>query len=189
MMKLPLVDLAANLAPLRAEIDGRIGAVLAKGDFILGGAVQAFESEFARFCGAAHCVGVANGTDAIHLALRAAGVGHGDEVLIPANTFIATAVGVTMAGAKPVVVDCEADTFLMDPSKIERAITPRTKAIVPVHLFGRCMDLEPVLAIAAMRRLTVIEDAAQAHGAGHHGMRAGTRGAMGCFSFYPGKNL
>jgi dTDP-4-amino-4,6-dideoxygalactose transaminase len=151
--------------------------------------VRRFEEKFAAYCGVRFGIGVANGTDAIHLAVRAAGIGPGDECLIPANTFIATALGVSYAGARPVPVDVDPRTYLMDLGKIEEAITARTKAIIPVHLYGRMMEMESLLELAQRRGLIVIEDAAQAHGAEIRGHKAGSLGAMACFSFYPGKNL
>ncbi|MBI3556948.1 MAG: DegT/DnrJ/EryC1/StrS family aminotransferase [Deltaproteobacteria bacterium] len=188
-MKIPFVDLQAQYKSIRQDVLKGVEAVFDKCNFVLGDEVAKFEADFARYCGSDHGVGVANGTDALHLAVRALGIGAGDEVLVPANTFIATALGVTFAGAKPIPVDVDASTFLMNPMLIEKAITPRTKAIMPVHLYGRMMDLDPVLEIARKHKLAVIEDTAQAHGAELRGKRAGTRGVMGCFSFYPGKNL
>ena len=162
---------------------------MARSDFVLGSDVDRFETSFARFCGAQWAVGVANGTEAIHLALRALGVCHGDEVLVPANTFIATALGVTYTGARPVLVDCSEDNFLMDLQAAESKITDRTKVVLPVHLFGRMVDPEPILDLCARSGLTMVEDAAQAHGAETSGRRAGAAGTAGCFSFFPGKNL
>ncbi len=187
--KVPFVDLQAQLSLIRSDVLKNVTAVIDKCNFILGEEVQKFEQDFAKYCGATYGIGVANGTDALHLAVRAAGIGPGDEVLVPANTFIATALGVTFAGAKPIPVDVSEKDFLMDPSLIEKAITKNTKAILPVHLYGRMMDLTPVLEIAKKRNLMVFEDAAQGHGARLHGKRAGAVGMMGCFSFYPGKNL
>lgn len=187
--KVPFVDLQSQYKSIKKDVLAGVEAVFDKCNFILGEEVQRLEGEFAKYTGSKFGVGVANGTDALHLAVRAAGIGEGDEVLVPANTFIATALGVTFAGAKPIPVDVSQDNFLMDPSLIERSITSRTKAILPVHLYGRMMDLKPVLEIAKRKNLVVIEDAAQGHGAELNGMRAGAVGAMGCFSFYPGKNL
>src|SRR5262252_6151131 len=188
-IKVPLVDLQANYGPIQSEVREAVNAVMDKCNFILGKEVQDFEASFAKYCGVKYAIGVANGTDALHLAARVVGIGPGDEVLIPANTFIATALGVAYSGAKPVPVDIDPSTFLMDESKIEKAITPRTKAIMPVHLFGRMVDMDPVLDIARRKNLVVIEDAAQGHGAELRGRRAGSVGAIGSFSFYPGKNL
>jgi dTDP-4-amino-4,6-dideoxygalactose transaminase len=188
-IKVPLVDLQANYKPIQDEVREAVNSVMEKCNFILGKEVQDFEASFAKYCGVKYAIGVANGTDALHLAARVLGIGPGDEVLIPANTFIATALGVAYSGAKPVPVDIDPSTFLMDNSKIEKAITPRTKAIMPVHLFGRMVDMDPVLDIARRKNLVVIEDAAQGHGAELRGKRAGSVGAIGSFSFYPGKNL
>ncbi|MGE5503351.1 MAG: DegT/DnrJ/EryC1/StrS family aminotransferase, partial [Actinomycetota bacterium] len=186
---IPLVDLGAQFATLQAEVTAAIGAVLARGDFILGRDVAAFEEEFAAFCGVGHAVGCANGTDALHLAVRALDIGPGDEVIVPAMTFVATALGASLAGATPVLVDVDPATAQIDPARIEAAITPRTKAIIPVHLYGQCADMTAILEIAGRHGLPVIEDAAQAHGATHRGRTAGSMGTLACFSFYPGKNL
>ncbi len=188
-MKVPFVDLHSQYKFLRSDLLKGVEAVFEKCNFVLGEEVSRLEADFAKYCGSAFGVGVASGTDALHLAVRAAGVGPGDEVLIPANTFIATALAVTYVGAKPIPIDVDAETFLMDVQLIEKAITAKTKAIIPVHLFGRLLDLDPVLEIARRHGLVVIEDAAQAHGAQLNGKRAGARGLLGCFSFYPGKNL
>ncbi|HEY8151546.1 MAG TPA: DegT/DnrJ/EryC1/StrS family aminotransferase, partial [Vicinamibacteria bacterium] len=157
--------------------------------FIKGEDCALFEREFAAYCGAAHAVGVANGTDALVVALRAHGVGQGDEVLTVANTFIATGEAIVLNGARPVFVDVDPVTFTMDASKVEKAITPRTKVILPVHLYGHPADMGPINAVAARHGIPVLEDAAQAHGAEDEGRRAGTLGHAACFSFYPGKNL
>lgn len=186
---IPLVDLKAQTILIRDEVDAAMGAVLDRCDFILGQDVGAFEQEFADFCGAAHGVGCASGTDALHLAFRALDIGPGDEVIMPAMTFVATALGASMIGAKPVLVDVDPDTALIDPDAIAKAITPNTKAIVPVHLFGQCADMDAINAIAADAGIPVVEDAAQAHGADRNGQKAGAMGTIGCFSFYPGKNL
>lgn len=186
---IPLVDLKAQFRSIETEVNAAIAAVLARGDFILGKDVEAFEKEFSAFSGSSHCVGCANGTDALQLAMMALDIGPGDEVIVPAMTFIATALGVTLAGATPVFVDVEAATGLLDPAKVEAAITPRTKAILPVHLFGQMADLKALGALCAKHGLKLVEDAAQAHGASRDGLKAGTVGAIGCFSFYPGKNL
>lgn len=186
---IPLVDLKAQMASIRTEVDAAMGAALDRCDFILGQDVVAFEEEFANFSDVGHAIGCANGTDALYLALHALGIGPGDEVIVPAMTFIATALGVSMAGATPVLVDVEADTALIDPAKIEAAITPATKAIIPVHLFGQCADMDAIMGIAERHELLVLEDAAQAHGAEFNGKRAGSMGHAAGFSFYPGKNL
>jgi dTDP-4-amino-4,6-dideoxygalactose transaminase len=188
-MNVPFVDLRAQYISIRSEVLANIDDVLEKCNFILGEEVQSFEREFAEFCGTRFGIGVGSGTDAIHLALRAAGIGPDDEVLIPAHTFIATGLGVTYSGARPVPVDVDPATFLMDVAKIEGAITPRTRAIIPVHLYGRMMEMDPLIEVATKHRLLVIEDAAQAHGAEIKGRKAGSVGIAGCFSFYPGKNL
>ena len=163
--------------------------VFASMQLFLGPQLHAFEEEFAMYCGAAHCVGVGNGTDALHLALRAAGIGPGDEVITVAHTFFATAEAIVMAGATPVFIDIDSVSYTMDPKLIERAITSRTKAILPVHLYGQMADMEPITEIAARHHLLVIEDAAEAHGAEYRGRRAGSIGHLGCFSFYYSKNL
>ena len=186
---IPLVDLKAQRAAISAEIDAVIASVADRCDFILGREVGLFEEEFADYCGVPHAVGVASGTDALHLACRAVDLGEGDEVIVPAMTFAATAFAVSLTGARPVLVDVRPEDALIDPTQIEAAITPRTKAIIPVHLYGNCADMSAVCAIAAKYSLIVIEDAAQAHGAVYAGRRAGSLGDIGCFSFYPGKNL
>jgi dTDP-4-amino-4,6-dideoxygalactose transaminase len=188
-MLIPLVDLGAQYESLRSEINAAIQQVLDARCFILGPPVGEFEAAFARFCGAAHCVGVASGTDALQLMLRGLGIGPGDEVIVPAFTFIATALGVSLAGATPVLADVRREDGLLDPDKILPAITPRTKAVLPVHLYGRCADMEPIRAVAAAHGLLVLEDAAQAHGAKYRGQPAGSLGHAAAFSFYPGKNL
>ncbi|MEO5350722.1 MAG: DegT/DnrJ/EryC1/StrS family aminotransferase [Magnetococcus sp. YQC-3] len=187
--KIPLVDLGVQYQLLREEINAAIQAVLERGDFVLGREVALFEDEFARYCGVQHAVSCASGTDALHLACRVLGLGPGDEVIMPAMTFVATALGISLAGARPVLVDVDPRTALIDPERVKAAITPRTKAIIPVHLYGQCADMDPLLALARAHGLYVIEDAAQAHGAGYRGRRAGSMGDVGCFSFYPGKNL
>ena len=186
---IPLVDLKAQRAAISAEIDAVIASVADRCDFILGREVGLFEEEFADYCGVPHAVGVASGTDALHLACRAVDLGEGDEVIVPAMTFAATAFAVSLMGARPVLVDVRPEDALIDPTQIEAAVTPRTKAIIPVHLYGNCADMSAVCAIAAKYSLIVIEDAAQAHGAVYAGRRAGSLGDIGCFSFYPGKNL
>ena len=186
---IPLVDLKAQRASISAEIETTIARVLGRCDFILGEDLRLFELEFAEYCDVSYALGVASGTDALYLACRALGLGKGDEVIVPAMTFAATAFGVSLTGARPVFVDVRAEDGLIDPGRIEAAITPRTKAIIPVHLYGQCADMAAVCNIAAKYSLTVIEDAAQAHGANYAGKRAGSLGDIGCFSFYPGKNL
>ncbi len=186
---IPLVDLQAQYATIQQEIEQALQRVISTSQFIMGPDVAAFEAEFAAYCGAAHCVGVASGTAALELALRACRVGPGDEVITVAHTFIATAEAISAVGAKPVFVDIDPDTYNLDPSLLEQAITPRTRAIIPVHLYGQPADMPRILAVARAHDLFVIEDAAQAHGATWDGQRAGTLGDIACFSFYPGKNL
>ena len=183
------LDLRLNDRKMRAEIDLAIAKVVDDAAFVLGPAVAKFEERFAVFCGTDHCVAVNSGASALHLAMRAAGIGPGDEVITVSMTFVATAAAILYCGAKPVFVDVDPDTWTMDPAQIESAISHRTKAILPVHLHGLMADMDPIRAIAQRHGLLVIEDAAQAHGAEYHGARAGSLGAIGCFSFYPGKNL
>lgn len=189
MGSIPLVDLKAQYAAIRDEVDAAIRRVLDHTHFILGEEVQAFEAEFARYVGAQGAVGVASGTAALFLALKACGIGPGDEVITTAHTFIATAEAISHTGARPVFVDIDSATCSLDPHLVEQAITPRTKAILPVHLYGQPADMEPLLDIARRNGLRVIEDAAQAHGAEYRGRRCGSIGDLACFSFYPGKNL
>jgi dTDP-4-amino-4,6-dideoxygalactose transaminase len=186
---IPFVDLKAQYQSIKEEVNGAIQGVLDSCQFTLGSEVVAFEKEFAEYSGSVHGMGVNTGTSALHLALLAAGVGKGDEVITVPFTFVATVSAVDYTGAKAVFVDIDPVTFTMDPAQVEAAITPRTKAIIPVHLYGQCADMDPILAIAKKHGLVVIEDAAQAHGAEYKGRRAGSMGDMGCFSFYPGKNL
>ena len=186
---IPLVDLKAQYRALRPEIDAAVSRVLESGQFVLGPAVEAFEREFAAYTGAREAVAVNSGTSALHVALIAAGVGSGDEVITVPFTFVATVAAIEYAGATPVLVDIDPDYYTMDPGALARAITPRTKAIMPVHLFGQPADMDPILDVARRHRLVVIEDAAQAHGAEDKGRRVGSIGDIGCFSFYPGKNL
>jgi len=188
-MPVPFVDLQAQYRSIKAEVDAAIQRVLDTSAFILGREVEAFERAFAEYVGAGECVGVSNGTAAIQLALQACGVGPGDEVIVPANTFFATAEAVSTAGATPVFVDCDPVTYNLDPNKIEEVITERTRAVIPVHLYGQPADLDAVFEAAERHNLLVFEDAAQAHGARYKGGRVGARGVAGCFSFYPGKNL
>ncbi len=185
----PFVDLGAQHAELASEITAAISAVVERGDFILGNAVAAFEEEFAAYCETNAAVGVDSGLSALELLLRAYGIGPGDEVITQANSFIATALAISSVGATPVLVDCDPDTYLIDVSKIEQAITPRTRAIIPVHLYGQIAEMEPIMAIADQHHLIVIEDACQAHGARYRGRRAGSFGHGAAFSFYPAKNL
>jgi dTDP-4-amino-4,6-dideoxygalactose transaminase len=187
--KIPFVDLAAQLRFIESEINEAITDVLHRTDFILGGSVQLFEEEFARYCGATHAVGVDSGLSALELALRAYGIGYGDEVITAANTFIATALAISHTGAKPVLVDVDPQTCTMDVSAVRRAVTPQTKAIIPVHLFGHPAEMDPLNEIAREQGCIVIEDACQAHGARYKGRRVGTLGHAAAFSFYPGKNL
>ncbi len=189
MSEVPFLDLKAPHVELRAEIDAAIARVIDSGWYILGPEVDAFEAEFAAFCDTGHAVGVANGLDALHLALRALGVGAGDEVIVPSNTYIATWLAVGQCGAVPVPVEPDAATHNLDPARIEAAITARTKVILPVHLYGQPADMDPILAIARRHGLRVLEDAAQAHGARYKGRRIGGHGNAVAWSFYPGKNL
>lgn len=186
---IPLVDLRAQLANLRPEIDRAIGNVLDNTAFILGPAVEKFEREFADYIGVAHCVAVNSGTAALQLALMGAGIGAGDEVITTPASFFATAEAISLTGARPVFVDCDAETLTIDVGQIAAAITPRTRAIVPVHLYGQAADMEPLTKIAVQHDLKIIEDACQAHGATYRGKRLGGLGLAGAFSFYPGKNL
>jgi dTDP-4-amino-4,6-dideoxygalactose transaminase len=186
---IPLVNLNRQYQSLAGEIDAAIADVCTRGDFVLGRAVGAFERSFADYVSARHCIGVASGTDALHLILRALGIGPGDEVILPANTFIATAQAVWCCGADPILVDCDERTATIDAAAVERAVTPRTKALLPVHLYGQPADMDPLFAIARAHGLHVIEDAAQAHGAAYRGAPCGSLGAAAGFSFYPGKNL
>lgn len=186
---IPFVDLKAQHAALREELLSAIGGVLQSCEFTLGREVAAFEASFAEYCGTRHGVGVNSGTSALHLALLAAGAGPGDEVVTVPFTFMATASAIQYTGATPVFVDIDPRSFTMDPAAVEAAITPRTKVLLPVHLFGQTADMDPLMEIARRHGLVVIEDAAQAHGALYKGRRAGSIGDMGCFSFYPGKNL
>ena len=188
-VKVNFVDLVAQYQSIRDEIHAELDKVLSTGSFVLGPAVQEFEQAFASYCGAGHCVGVNSGTDALNLAVRVLGIGPGDEVITVANTFIATVNAIALAGATPVLVDMNPGDYLIDPALIEKAITPRTKAIMPVHLYGQPADMDAIMSIARQHGLHVIEDACQAHGALYKGQPVGTFGVMGCFSFYPGKNL
>jgi dTDP-4-amino-4,6-dideoxygalactose transaminase len=188
-MKIPFLDLKATYLELQPELDAAYHRVMESGWYILGAEVEAFEREWAEHCGAKHCVGVGNGLEALHLALRAMGVGPGDEVIVPSNTYIATWLAVSYAGATPVPVEPDPRTYNIDPARIEAAITKRTKVILPVHLYGQPADMDPILEIAARHGLKVLEDAAQAHGARYKGRRTGALGHAAGWSFYPGKNL
>ena len=185
----PFVDLKAQYATIKGDIQAAVTGVLDSGAFVLGPEVAAFEEEFASYCGAKHAIAVNTGTSALHLALLAAGVGPGAEVITTPFTFIATAAAIAYTGARPVFVDIDPQTFTIQPSAIERAITSRTRAIIPVHLYGQPADMDPINDLARRHGLTVIEDACQAHGAEYKGRRVGTLGDLACFSFYPGKNL
>jgi dTDP-4-amino-4,6-dideoxygalactose transaminase len=186
---IPLLDLKAQYQSIKSEVDAAVLDVLASAQYVLGDEVAAFEKEFAAYCGTTHAIAVNTGTSALHLALLAAGVGPGDEVITVPFTFVATASAICYCGARPVFIDIDPVSFIMDPARLRAAITPRTKAIVPVHLYGQMADMEAILAIAARYGIPVIEDACQAHGAKFDDFRAGSLGASGCFSFYPGKNL
>ncbi len=186
---IPFLDLQSQYATIRDEIHAAIQRVIEECAFASGPAVAAFETAFARYCGVRHCIGVNSGTSALHLALLACGVGPGDEVITVPMTFVATAWAISYVGARPVFVDIEPHTCTIDPTQVERAITSRTRALLPVHLYGQMADLGPLLDICERHGLVLIEDAAQAHGAEYYGGRAGGFGRVGCFSFYPGKNL
>lgn len=188
-MEIPFVDLRAQYRQIQNEVDPAVLAVMQRGDFILGGAVTEFEKAFAAYCGARYCIGVDSGYSALELIIRAYDIGPGDEVITAANTFIATTLGISNAGATPVLVDCDPETYNIDVNKIEAAITPRTKAIMPVHLYGQPADMDAIRAIARKHNLYVFEDAAQASGARYKGRMAGSLGDAAAFSFYPGKNL
>jgi dTDP-4-amino-4,6-dideoxygalactose transaminase len=185
----PFLDLSAQHDLLAQELNEAIQRVMTRSWFILGAELEAFEAEFALYCGVKHCVGVGSGTEALHLALRACGVGPGDEVITVSHSFIATVLAIAWTGATPVFVDIDSESYTIDPAQITHAITPKTRAILPVHLYGQCADMDPILAVAAEHDLYVVEDAAQAHGAFYKGKKAGSMGHLGCFSFYPAKNL
>lgn len=186
---IPFLDLRAAYLELKPRIDAAVARVLDSGWYILGPEVEAFEAEWAAYCEAAHAVGVANGLDALTLALRALDIGPGDEVIVPSNTYIATWLAVSGVGATPVPVEPDPATHNIDPTRIEAAVTSRTRALLPVHLYGQPADLDPILDIARRHNLRVVEDAAQAHGARYKGKRIGAHGDIVCWSFYPGKNL
>lgn len=188
-MKVPFLDLQAGYSELKTELDEAYRRVMDSGWYILGEEVEAFENEFADYCEAKHCLGVANGLDALHLILRGYEIGEGDEVIVPANTYIATWLAVSYAGAMPVPVEPNPQTYNLDPHKIEAAITPKTRAVMPVHLYGQPAEMDAINEIAERHNLKVVEDAAQAHGARYKGKRAGSLSDAAGFSFYPGKNL
>ena len=188
-MRVPFLDLKAHHAPIRNELDAALNDVIDAAAFAGGRFVDTFEKDFAAYCGSNFAIGVGNGTDALWLTLLALGVGPGDEVITVPSTFMATAEAISFCGATPVFVDINEQTYTLDPSQLESAITSRTQAIIPVHLFGQMADMDPILEIARRNGLPVVEDACQAHGAFYRGRRAGTFGVAGCFSFYPGKNL
>ena len=188
-MSIPFLDLKAINLTQQEEIEQAMRRVLQSGWYILGKEVEAFEQAWAAYCGSRHAIGVANGLDAIFLVLKAWGVGPGDEVIVPSNTYIATWLAASHCGATPVPVEPVEGTYNLDPARVEAAITPRTKAIVPVHLYGQCADMDPLMEIAARHGLKVVEDGAQGHGATYKGRRAGALGHAAAFSFYPGKNL
>jgi len=185
----PFVDLRAQARELHDEFHAVFESVTSRAAYVIGPELKEFEAAFAAFCAAKHCVGVGSGTDAVRMALQVAGVGPGDEVIVPANTFIATAEAVSHLGATPVFVDCVEDTALIDVSLVEAAVTDKTKAILPVHLYGQPCDMDAVTEVAGRRGLAVVEDACQAHGALYKGRRAGSFGVAAAFSFYPAKNL
>lgn len=188
-MKVSFLELKPTYLELKDEFDAAYHRVMDSGWYLLGKEIEAFEAEYAAYCETKHCVGVGNGLDAIHLILRGYGIGPGDEVIVPSHTFIATWLGVTFAGAMPVPVEVNPRTYNLDPSRIEAAITPRTKAVIPVHLYGQTADMDPIMEISRRHGLKVVEDAAQAQGARYKGRRAGSLGDAAAFSFYPGKNL
>ncbi len=188
-MNVPFLDLKAVYLELQEELDSAYRRVMRSGWYVLGKEVEAFEREYAEYCEVEHCVGVGNGLEALHLALRAHGLGPDDEVIVPANTFIATWLAVSHCGAKPVPVEPDEHYYNIDPARIEAAITPRTRAIIPVHLYGHPADMDLIMEIAKRHELFILEDAAQAHGARYKGRRVGSLGHAAAFSFYPGKNL
>lgn len=187
--RVPFDALERQYKAIADELDQAVKGVLSSGRYILGENVARFEEEFARYCGTRYAVGISSGTAALHLALLACGVGPGDEVITAANTYIATIFAISYVGARPVLVDIDPESYTLDVARVERAITPRTRAIIPVHLYGQCADMDPILELAEAHGLRVIEDAAQAHGAEYKGRKAGSLGDLGCFSFYPSKNL
>jgi len=188
-VKVPYLDLKAQYQSIKPEVDAAIARVLDSCQFVLGPEVAVFEQEFATYCGTSECIALNSGTSALHLALLAAGVGPGDEVITVPFTFVASVAAVCYTGARPILVDIDPHSFTMDPAAIEAAITPRTKAILPVHLYGQAADMDPIMEVARRHGIAVIEDAAQAHGAKYKGRPVGSIGDIACFSFYPGKNL
>ena len=188
-MTIPILDLKAQYASIRNEIQAAVNSVLENQHFILGPEVKALEKEIAEYCGTKYAVGVASGTDALILGLKACGIGPGDEVIVPSFSFIATADAVSLLGGTPVFADIQPDTYNIDPTKVEALITPRTKAIIPVHLYGQAADMDPLLALAKKHNLKVLEDTAQAIGATYKGRRVAGLGDLGCISFFPSKNL
>ena len=188
-MRVPFVDLKAQYLGIKDEIDIRIAETISSSGFILSQDVERFEGEFSRYCGTKECVGVASGSDALFLSLKALGIGLGDEVITVPNTFISTVDAITRTGAKPVLVDIDKEIYNMDVTMLDEAITEKTRGIIPVHLYGQPVDMDPVMELAEKHNLSVVEDACQAHGARYKGRRTGSIGDIGCFSFYPGKNL
>ncbi len=188
MTTVPFLDLKRQYLPIKREVEAAIAGVLENSSFVLGEKVEEFEKAFARYCNAKHCVTVGSGTEALHIALRAAGVKEGNEAIMPTHTFVATALAAWYAGAKPVFIDAKEDTYCIDADRIKAAITPRTKAIIPVHMNGQYADMDAINEIASRKNIAVIEDAAQSHGAEYKGSRK-TRGKIACYSFYPTKNL
>lgn len=188
-MPVPFLDLKAQYRSIKAEVDPAMQAVIDSCAFALGPAVEAFEKDFAKYCGTKYAIGVGNGTSAIELILMALGIGRGDEVITVTNSFFASSEAISLVGATPILVDCREDDALIDVSTIEAAITKKTKAIIPVHLYGQCADMDAINAIAKKHNLPVIEDACQAHGSKYKNQRAGSLGIAAAFSFYPGKNL
>ena len=189
MKAVPFLDLRAGYLALQADIDAAVARVMSSGWYIMGPETETFEANFAVYCGAHHCVGVANGLDALILSLRALGVGPGNEVIVPSNTFIATWLAVSAVGATPIAIEPHAQTYNMDPAQLDAAITPQTRAVIAVHLYGQPADLDPILAVTRAHKVALIEDAAQAHGATYKGTKIGAHGDAVCWSFYPGKNL
>ncbi len=188
-MRIPLIDLSLQYQKLAPEINEKLIELMKKGEFILGGELKLFEEEFAQYCGSKYAVGVGSGTDALFLSLLACGIGPEDEVIVPANTFAATVEAICFVGAKPILIDADPENYNLDLNLLEKAITEKTKAIIPVHLFGQMTDMDKLMAIGQKHNLLIIEDACQAHGAEYKNKKAGSFGITGCFSFYPSKNL
>lgn len=188
-IRIPFLDMKSPYAELKGEMDEAYLRVMESGWYILGKEVEAFEQEFAAYCGAKHCIGVGNGLEALHLILRAYDIGEGDEVIVPSNTYIATWLAVSYAGAKPIPVEPDPYTYNLDPARVEKAITSKTRAILPVHLYGQPVDIDPLITVARNNNLIVVEDSAQAQGANYDGKMCGALGDASGFSFYPGKNL